>query len=68
VDKVELFGLTCFVYTREFIGHPNDVFQEGFCPKRYLAYPALLLKGFNIYNARGIADFSDGRTSYSRAK
>jgi hypothetical protein len=70
VDKLELFGLACFVYTHEFIGQTNDIFQEGFCPIRYLVTPttALLFKGLNIYNDTGLVVFSDGRTSNSRAK
>ena len=70
MNKVELLGLAGFIYTREFIGHPNDIFQEGFCPIRCLVLPttALLFKGPNICNDRGVVDFSDGRTSNSRAK
>jgi hypothetical protein len=62
--------LVLHVYTRKIIGHPNDIFQEGFCPIRYLVIPAtvLLFKGLDIYNDRGVVDFSDGRTSNSRTK
>jgi hypothetical protein len=62
--------LAGFIYTREFIGHPNDIFQEAFCPIRYPVLPttALLFKGPNIYNDRGVVDFSADRTSNSRAK
>jgi hypothetical protein len=67
---VELFGLAGFIYTREFNGHPNYIFQEGFCPIRYPVLPTtvLLFKGLNIYNDRGVVDYSDGRTSNRRTK
>lgn len=37
-----VFGLAGFIYTREFIDHPSDIFQEGFCPVRYLMIPTPL--------------------------
>jgi hypothetical protein len=70
VNKVELFGLVGFIYTREFIGHPNDICQEDFCPGRYLVISTtvLLFKGLNICNDGGVVDFSYGTTNNSRAK